>query len=301
MLIGLVLGITMPNSISIFAETENDEEVYRIKEIESKRDTYSTVYLNSDGTETWKFHSTPIRYYDDNGELVDIDTGIKEIGKKGKGYKTIATEVDVILPEEVNNETPVVLSYGSYSVRLSPITRNSAKDIESRMLVNTDEASERSDDSEPSEEDIRGSLESAAKSSGRLYKEEVEDIYGNSEKKNVSLIYDAFSDERTNKNINAIELEYVPLNDGIKENIVINKNVGIYRFDFYLEMEGYVPEMTDYGAILLKDELTEEVIGVIPVPMAYDVNEIEREKYDVVHYELVKSGEGYLLSVVVDK
>jgi len=100
--------------------------------------------------------------------------------------------------------------------------------------------------------------------------DQVEDVYGEIREENTSLIFDAFTSERVDNNTNSIELEYMPLNEGIKENIIINENVGINRFDFWMELKGLVPEMTDYGAIILKDKKTTKDKGVIPVPFVFD-------------------------------
>ena len=185
--------------------TQNKEE-----EVVELRDRYSNTYLNEDGSYTTFFYASPIRYEDKNGELVDIDTSIKTVNK-GEGYKysSTATEVEVSLPELVSKETPILLSYGKYQVTLYPITEDSV----------------RSDRDNPEEKVTVESLKSASKSSAKVNKETVTDIYGNKAEKNTKLSYDAYTDKKTKQSskVNAIEIEYYPENEGIKENIVINE------------------------------------------------------------------------------
>lgn len=267
---------------------EIEEEVNEVEEVVEKREEYSSTYLNSDGTYTTYFYASPIRYQDEKGNLTDIDTSLETLDSKTKkkmstdyDFKSKSTEVDILLPKEINEETPVVLSWDKYTVKLVPITQESATRKSSAETSND--------------------LESASKSKAKLNKEVVRDIYGKVEEKDTSLIFDAFSDKKVNGDKNAIEIEYVPEVDGIKENIIINQDVGVYRFDFYLELEGYLPKLTDYGAILLLDDKSKKEIGVIPVPLAYDSSSDYGVDYDVVHYELSELEEGYLLTVIVDK
>jgi len=275
------------NDILVKAE----DEAYRVSEVKGKRDEYSTTYLNSDGTLTVELYTTAIRYYDGD-ELVDVDTSIEIIDNKTKqdmlteyDYKSSTTAVDIFLPNQINTNTPVLLTRDKYSVSLVPITSSSIEE----SIRNNDNS------------ELETSFVSASKSTGELKKETVEDIYGESKEKNTRILYDAFTDEKSTKDKNAIEIEYILENDGIKENIIINRNVGIYRFDFLLRLEGCEPVLTEYGAIVLVDDKSGNDIGVIPVPMAYDVNEIEFENYEVVSYELNKADDEYILSIIVDK
>jgi len=271
--------------------TDQKEEVTIVCEIEEKRDEYSTTYLNSDGTYTTYFYTAPIRYRDENGDLVDIDTSIKILSEDEKEelnteyqYSSEKTEVDILLPAEISEKQPVILTYDKYEISLLPINGFSEKE----ETTSTD----------------KKQLKSAGRSNGRVIKEEIEDVNGKKKKHNNRISYDAFTDEKLKQSSqNAIELEYIPQNEGIKENIVINKNIGIYQFDFYLQLKGFIAEKTDYGAILLLDDKSKEEIGLIPVPFVYDSGDIDSDKvdYEAVHYQLSKTDEGYILSVLVDE
>jgi len=52
------------------------EEVYIVREAEELRDEYLTTYENSDGTYTSFLYASPIRYRNDERQLIDIDESI---------------------------------------------------------------------------------------------------------------------------------------------------------------------------------------------------------------------------------
>jgi len=113
-----------------------EKEVTVVREVEEERAEYSTKYLNSDGTYSIRFYSSPIRYRDEKGKLHDIDTSIEELDSRTKekldteyDYRSKSTEVEVLLPREISSDKPVVLAWDKYKAKLSPITDNSAEEL----------------------------------------------------------------------------------------------------------------------------------------------------------------------------
>jgi hypothetical protein len=75
---------TDDTSVSVAADADSEEsseeqDVTTVGEVEELRDEYTTVYQNSDGSYTAQLYSSPVRYTDEDGELVDIDTSLKKI------------------------------------------------------------------------------------------------------------------------------------------------------------------------------------------------------------------------------
>ena len=133
-LAGFLALLVISSNYRDFTAVRSEEDDKPI-EVVSKRDEYSNTYLNPDGTYTINVYTEPIRYRDSGNELIDIDTSIKVLANKEKealatdySYKSSSTAVDVFLPEEVDSENPILLTWNKYSVSLSPITSSSSQE-----------------------------------------------------------------------------------------------------------------------------------------------------------------------------
>lgn len=77
------------------------------------------------------------------------------------------------------------------------------------------------------------------------------------------------------------DIQYVPTNFGVKENIIIKKFTGLNKFEFKLNLQGLYPEKQKNGPTLLKDKVTNEVKGAIPNPFMFDSARNEHYSEDI--------------------
>lgn len=95
-----------------------------------------------------------------------------------------------------------------------------------------------------------------------------------------------------------VEYIYTSLNNGVKEDIVINEETENNRFSFQLDLNGLEPAYDKTtGRIYLREE--KNVKAYIEAPNIIDAS--GNILYKEVKYELMKEDNGYRLEVIVDK
>ncbi len=105
-----------------------------------------------------------------------------------------------------------------------------------------------------------------------------------------------------------ITINFSTTNNGIKDEIIINKYTGQNNFVFYLDLKGLTPEKQDSGFINLKDNKTSEVIAKIEPPFAVDSytgEYVEGEGHFTENIDMliepVKGNKKYKLTITVDE
>ena len=92
-----------------------------------------------------------------------------------------------------------------------------------------------------------------------------------------------------------VDLEYSLVSNDIKENIIVKAPSTEYSYSFILTLDGLAPELNAAGVIMLKDEITKEVVYYMPAPYMYDAE--GKTSYEV-DYSLAEIKNGnYLLNV----
>ena len=99
-----------------------------------------------------------------------------------------------------------------------------------------------------------------------------------------------------------ISLRYTPTFGGYKEDIILNKNMGVNRFEFKLTTNGLSLVQASTGNYYLAEPLTGEYITALGNVIVYDNTGVESEGYNH-HYEVttISQDEQYLISVIVDE
>lgn len=67
-------------------------------------------------------------------------------------------------------------------------------------------------------------------------------------------------------------LQYHPISDGLKENIILESSSAPNVFKFDLKFDGLIPEQQSDGTIVIKDKKTNESEFVFPKPFMTDKN-----------------------------
>ena len=302
-------------------------------DVQELRNEYATVFERSDGSFLARYYSSPVRYRDENNNLVDIDpsltamTAQEKADKAGYDYKTKASPTEVYLPQNLTADAPVRLEFGDYVIKLLPIEEVSLPQAQlsaspaqenglSPMSLAEGEGGQ-SEESVPQQElqpnsevVVTPAVDSAAPAETSL----IENLYEEEETRIVSLKYGAFGEQAAPQsrgartmslqNTNPVEVEYIPHMNGLKENIILHAPPQSNRFSFSLELSGCYPVLQEDGSVYLLDAETDELAGAIPAPFMEDSSGDKSKNYsDAVYYELaaLNAQEGkYVLTVVAD-
>lgn len=101
----------------------------------------------------------------------------------------------------------------------------------------------------------------------------------------------------TAKTDDGAEIQYVSLNDRIKENIIVKERKDSYEYDFTLDIGDLTVEEGANNKLLLKDAATGETEFVIPAPYMYDAN---NKRSDKVSYEIDVNDSSLAIKVIAD-
>lgn len=93
------------------------------------------------------------------------------------------------------------------------------------------------------------------------------------------------------------EIQYVTMNDRIKENIIVKERQDKYEYNFALNIGDLSVEEGDNNDLLLKDGETGETMFIIPAPYMYDANHSYSDK---VSYEIEVNDSELAIKVVAD-
>ena len=94
------------------------------------------------------------------------------------------------------------------------------------------------------------------------------------------------------------QIEYLALNDRIKENIIINSRQEKYEYDFTLQIGDMTVEEGEHSDLLIKDKETGETEFIIPAPYMFDAAGVRSDK---VRYEIDVNGGELAIKVIADQ
>ncbi len=232
------------------------------------------------------------------------------------------------------SDTPVVIEYDKYKIGIIPVIDDDLKKNIDKNLEKMKDEGSNATILEPKTETVEGSgmepelvsneedtekeniTQSFPEYSGQVLTEIVDNIDNKIDFKN-EIEKNKAIENKTAAEINSsikyksgindkIDIQYTPLNNGIKECIILNQYTGINSFQFKLSVQNLIPVLRDENYIILMDG--EKEVGIIPAAYMYDSykgNEDEDEKHnsEKVTYSLestVNEGE-YILTLTADK
>ncbi len=101
----------------------------------------------------------------------------------------------------------------------------------------------------------------------------------------------------TAKTDDGTEIQYVSLNDRIKENIIVKEKKDCYEYNFTLDIGDLNVSEGKNNELLLTDAQTGETEFIIPAPYMYDAN---NKRSDKVSYEIDVNGGELAIKVIAD-
>lgn len=244
------------------SKSTEEIEVYEESDIVETGSDY-TVFANDDGSETLVMYSSDVRTSED-GELVDVDNSLE---LTEDGYRNVNGFTDVSLPETVGADSQITVTNkdNRRSVSFVPVFSSSAAEAAALLNQNVE--------NEVSTED-NGELEDKAPHEelrlDEVIEGEAENLLNEKSQKEIGVRYETPDPD--------VYMEYIPLDSGIKENIVLTDVPSSSVFSFVVNCENQIPELSHRG-IEFKDKNTGEVLGAIQEPFMQDSSEGEDHGY----------------------
>ena len=187
---------------------------------------------------------------------------------------------------------------GSYVLEVSPLFGEPDRSGREETTIRSDEKNALSEEPELSAEDqaTENGFSKEELSSAEIEKEKVTDLYGKEEKKATSAVYQAKD--------NTFQLEYIPFENGVKENLILNKKPDSSVWQFRLSLsEGMTARKNTAGegiSFYARDQKDEEIlVGGIQTPYMNDAT--GKHLSEAITYDLKETGDSaWLLTMTVD-
>lgn len=132
----------LPGDLNLVELSDKELEDYEIPEVISAKDIkekehanrlfaqetddYSIVYQNKDGSKTMYYFDEPVKYTDENGTVCDKSTKLSESDKDGYAFVSADNDINVYMPEQLDNETGIIVKSGEYTIEMSPVDSDKA-------------------------------------------------------------------------------------------------------------------------------------------------------------------------------
>ena len=260
---------------SVFKE-QPSADVKREKIIDKTEN--STTYQRTDGSKEIVMYSSDVRYRDEQNKLIDYDPSLVEITDENKeennleGYEYENKQGDIkqYIPTNLTEETPVLLQYDDYKVTLRPVFADEnieAVSLEEKENNDSNKEIIRNDKIEQVLENVDQSLlpEEDELDEAVLTSEKSVDIYDKAKSIPTKTTYTTTD--------NAISLEYISQETGIKENIILNEKPDTNVFVYELTVKNAYPRENGIdGGITFYDNVSNDIIGNIPAPFMNDAS-----------------------------
>lgn len=277
---------------SIYAAQRNEEaesnakkakkKITEVRELTGERTENTNTYLMSDGSKKLEVFGENIRYKE-KGRWKEYDNSLNELsGTDEKQLNVLCRNEDDIdagdyqyvntqgysrqyFSRQLDEKHPIIMNSENYSINFTPVSENSDEKTYTEKT--------KSDDA------------------GQTKK-----LINDSEINNSSKECDKaeYSDEIQN-----IKYVYTSLNNGVKEEIVLDRKPENNTFEYRYDFKGLEPIKYDDNYIVLIDKKDGNVVASISAPYVSDAD--GNRSYDDVSMELEKEdGSGYIVRLTVE-
>ncbi|MCL2881840.1 MAG: DNRLRE domain-containing protein [Coriobacteriia bacterium] len=277
-----------------------------------KKETDANLYTDAAGQTTAEYFSSPVRFADKDGKLVDYDPTLKSSDRAGYRYENAAGDMKQYFPETIDASTPLLLTNGDYTIDLSPVTNTDFITQNLGNLTHVGEIANKADglvtgktitDAKTDliaadsayDLDIKKSAYPAIPTNPESVKESYTDAYNNTEQVPLKARYDLND---------SAHLEYTSSDIGVKEEIVLDDVPDANTFVYNLNLKGTIPQLSEDGrsVMLLDSRDTTNVVAVIPAASMKDSSK-DGASSDALYFTLAQKEndpDSYLLTLVVD-
>lgn len=97
----------------------SDEALHSLETLPYEEEKYTEIKDNDDGSKTLKLYTSPIKYKNDKDEYVYIDNSIVAAPDLKNSYKNKASDIQVIMSDNLDQDGAIEMSVMDYSIKLS--------------------------------------------------------------------------------------------------------------------------------------------------------------------------------------
>jgi len=295
---------TNEESMAEKSDVQNEQTEYQIDKadiIQSELTTDSTTYHVGNGKKVTEFYSQDVRFEDEDGKLVDYDPTLIKIQetetKQGVSlqkyaYENKSGDKKQYFPEELSEETPILLEYEKYQIRLAPL-EISGNDAGAEAAVAEEMTDTTQQTIDNSTDNIGEKVSVIVAEPIEVEKETITDIYEKEKTVPLKAVYQS-SDEQ-------MSFQYTSTDIGVKEEIVLEEVPETNVFTSIIEIPGLTirENATDEGLTIYDGD--DIVAGI----MAPNMNDATGEAYsESATYDLAAIDEEagkYQLILTVDE
>lgn len=223
----------------------------KVTELSALRTETTKHFKLTDGTYQVVYYGVPVHRKDSNGIWQDIDNSLYLVTKNGASNLKTHDNRAKFSKEFAFGEPVFSLNENGYSISMSLISNGSSSSNAAKIDA-TDEVLLKSSSK------VTNSI-SRDSSQGWNTIEEASTINNKT-----SIMYENI--------LPSIDLEYILVNNKVKENIIVKGRQDSYVYEFNLVTDGLYAELDFQGNIKLYDFVTKEPKYTIPAPYMYDRN-----------------------------
>ncbi len=256
----MIITLLPTNGAGFWAKADDiNKSVYIVDELKELRTENSKTYLKSDGSRSTVFSSSPM-HYEDDGEWLEIDNTFQTVEKDGtEYYQNTAANMNVLLPEKLNETDGVTVENDGYSITVTP------KDTDKAAKGKKDKARDKAKDDERKEMTATELAKEQVTTNGITYT----DLYADT------------------------DVKYDVIPSGVKESIILNKKPNKHaKYTYTVTADELTAKLKNDGSIdfYYTSKNEKPVVFTMPAPYMFDSNGIY--SYDIkVSLENVSSGE----------
>lgn len=233
--ISLVSLSDIPDVISV-EEVRSKGYVERMRSEESMN---SVVYRDADGTRTAYYFSMPIKYIDENGDIIDKSNRLSPISSKS-GYSidkysfaNTSNNSKIFFPKILKSATPISIEYGGIKLEMSPLSVENTVSISSNA----------------------GNVSRVCANEAAVTK--LTDTSSTGLTTDYATYHNVFGENTS--------IRYTPMYNGIKEDIILNQNIGKNSFIFQINLSGLIPQENGLGYSLVDPQIGEPIAYINPI------------------------------------
>ena len=250
---------------------------------EQEDDLNTIVFQNKNGSKTMYIYAAPVKYKDETGKVKDKKNKLSEQDIEPElaedyGLTNPENDVRTYFPKKLNKNKGVVLQYGDVKLEVSPLKHHKTQKAQTATL---------SLESQPQAVVMANEAPGQKKKQNKTDVVEYDKVFG----KNTVLRYSA------------------TLN-GFKEDLILEKNIGVNEFSFRVKTNG-LSLLKEGEVCYFADPLTGEMVSRVGDILVYDSKDPEVQAQSEVaepvsydhHYtvETVEEDQEYILTMVIDE
>lgn len=244
-----------------------------LSEVEDKRGEFSKEYLLSDNSRMMVVYSQQVHYETDDGNLAEIDNSLV---KTEEGYENGSNSYAVVITDNEDSQGEVIYREGDYEISWQMVELADEPGGEEVSLYQADSQDKKKDKTSKEEKKKNKEDKKAEKKQKKIKKPQLDAVVtDNTPDGQVTEGEEGIHQVKQSKislagYSNDVSVEYEPLGDGIKENIILATKDSGNEYVFCVRLSGLGARLSSNNEIEFYDRDTDEIKYYFPAPFMYD-------------------------------